>query len=140
MSKPSNQSKPDHETEGLFRALLVSAPDACVLPDVYHIYKGGSDFEGLKLINGAAIHAFHMNDYPADPPRETIGDRDRVYPGDGVAPLGDILRGLYAAGFRGMLSLELFNRDYWKQDAALVARTGLEKMKAAVAASLEELE
>jgi hypothetical protein len=31
-----------------------------------------------------------------------------------------------------MLSLELFNRDYWKQDAFVVARTGLVKMQAAV--------
>ena len=67
-------------------------PKACVLPDVYHLYKGGSDFTGLKLLNGAAVHVFHMNDYPADPPRESIGDSDRVYPGDGVAPLTDILR------------------------------------------------
>jgi hypothetical protein len=31
-----------------------------------------------------------------------------------------------------MLSLELFNRDYWKQDALEVARTGLQKMRAVV--------
>ena len=30
-------------------------------------------------------------------------------------------------GFRGVISLELFNRDYWKQDAATVVRTGLAK-------------
>ena len=32
-----------------------------------------------------------------------------------------------------MLSLELFNRDYWKQDPLEVAKTGLAKVKAAVA-------
>ena len=47
------------------------------------------------------------------------------------------LRDLRLAGFRGFLSLELFNRDYWKQDALAVAKTGLEKMKAVVARSLE---
>ena len=31
-----------------------------------------------------------------------------------------------------MLSLELFNRDYWKQDALTVARTGREKIQALV--------
>ena len=31
----------------------------------------------------------------------------------------------------------LFNQDYWKQDALLVARTGLEKMKAVVQAALQ---
>ena len=78
------------------------------------------------------MEVFHVNDYPASPPRETITDADRVYPGDGVAPLDRLFQDLRAAGFRGTLSLELFNRGYWQQDALLVARTGLEKMRAAV--------
>jgi 2-keto-myo-inositol isomerase len=118
--------------ELMFVAVESGHPSACVLPDVYHIYKGGSDFAGLGMINGSSIHVFHMNDYPANPARETINDADRVYPGDGIAPLGDILRTLHANGCRCMLSLELFNRSYWKQDPAEVARTGLAKMRAAV--------
>lgn len=121
--------------EVMFVAVECGHPSACVLPDVYHIYKGGSDFTGLGLINGSSIQVFHMNDYPADPPRDKIGDADRVYPGDGVAPLGDILRTLHATGCRCMLSLELFNREYWKQDAAEVAATGLAKMRASVEAA-----
>jgi sugar phosphate isomerase/epimerase len=118
--------------EVLFVASECGHPDACILPDVYHIYKGGSSFAGLRLINGRAIHVFHMNDYPRQPDRDKISDADRVYPGDGIAPLSDILRDLRAGGFQGTLSLELFNREYWRQDAAVVARTGLEKMRAAV--------
>lgn len=109
---------------------------ASILPDVYHIYKGGSDFAGLKLIHGPAINVFHMNDYPANPPREAIGDADRVYPGEGIAPLNWILQTLKQSGFRGALSLELFNRTYWKQDAFEVAKRGLESMQAAVAEAL----
>jgi 2-keto-myo-inositol isomerase len=89
------------------------------------------------MLSGHAVQVFHMNDYPADPPRDKIADKDRVYPGDGVAPLTQILRDLFAAGFCGVLSLELFNPEYWKQDALLVARTGLEKMKGAVAKAAE---
>ncbi len=107
--------------------------DAAMLPDVYHIYKGGSDFAGLRTIAGQRINVFHMNDYPADPPRETIGDADRVYPGDGIAPIRQILRDLAENGFTGALSLELFNPEYWKQDALEVATTGLQKMKVTVA-------
>jgi len=36
------------------------------------------------------------------------------------------------AGFRGYLSLELFNRDYWQQDAKLVIETGLRKTRESV--------
>lgn len=118
--------------EAVFVAIESGHPKACLLPDVYHIFKGGSDFHGLKMINGASIPVFHMNDYPASPTREEQTDAHRVYPGDGVAPLKQIFTDLYAAGFRGYFSLELFNRDYWKQEAEVVARTGLEKMRAAV--------
>ena len=122
--------------EVAYTGIEAAHPAACFLLDVYHIYKGGSGFEGLALFPGARMHCFHINDYPADPPRETIADRHRVYPGDGVAPLDKILRTLRDIGFRGALSLELFNPDYWKQDAEVVVRTGLEKMRAAVAKAL----
>ena len=68
-------------------------------------------------------------------PREKLNDSDRVYPGDGVAPLREIFRTLGSRGFRVNLSLEVFNRDYWKLDPLVVARTGLEKMKAVVAST-----
>jgi 2-keto-myo-inositol isomerase len=111
--------------------------DACILADIYHLYKGGSSFNGVNLLNGSALHVLHMNDYPADPGREAVTDAHRLYPGEGVAPLKTFLRDLRRIGFRGVLSLELFNREYWKRDALTVARTGLDKMRAVVASSLE---
>ena len=75
------------------------------------------------------MSCFHVNDYPANLTRQEIGDKDRIYPGAGVAPLGKIIRTLVATGFSGLLSLELFNRDYWAQDAEQVARKGLDSMK-----------
>ena len=115
-----------------FVAVESGRAEACLLPDVFHIYKGGSDFAGLRLIHGGAIHVLHLNDYPADPPRHAISDSHRLYPGNGVAPLSEILHTVREAGFRGVLSLELFNPDYWRDKALHVARTGLEKMRAAV--------
>lgn len=118
-------------------AVETGHPKACILPDVYHFRKGGSHFGGLKLLGAATFSVFHMNDYPADPPPATITDAHRVYPGDGAAPLTEILRDLRAIGFAGVLSLELFNPEYWKQDAFEVAKTGLEKMKAVVHKAFE---
>ncbi len=116
--------------EAVFVAVESGHPDACILPDVYHIYRGGSAFDGLGLINGAAIQCFHFNDYPATPPRLEMNDSHRVYPGDGVAPWEEIIGMLNAIGFSGAASLELFNRDYWKQDPKEVLEIGLKKMKA----------
>jgi len=107
-------------------------PKACVVADIYHLYKGGSDFAGLRLLSRQALQVFHMNDYPTAPPRENIDDSHRLYPGDGVAPVKEILRDLHDNGDPTVLSLELFNRKYWEMDALEVARAGLEKMKSAV--------
>ena len=83
------------------------------------------------MLNGGQIHVFHVNDYP-DIAREKIKDSDRVYPGDGVAPIKSIVETLNEIGFQGALSLELFNPKYWKLEPAEVAKVGLEKMKKAV--------
>jgi sugar phosphate isomerase/epimerase len=123
--------------EAVAAAVESGSPEACVLVDVYHMYKGGSPFEGLRMLAPATLGLVHVNDYPAEPPRATITDADRVYPGDGVAPLVQILCDLHGIGYRGALSLELFNEAYWQQDALTVARRGLEKLRALVDAALE---
>ena len=122
--------------EAVFVAVEAAHPKACVMPDVYHVFKGGSDLAGLRMLHGDAVQVFHMNDYPADPPRTEMNDSHRVYPGDGIAPLGKLFKDLRHIGFRGALSLELFNREYWKQDALSVARIGLRKMREQVQKSL----
>lgn len=111
-------------------------PKACILPDIYHLYKGGSDFTGLGLLSAMAVPVLHMNDYPADFPRDKIADKDRIYPGDGVAPIREVLVALTQKGTLPWLSLELFNRDYWKQEPAQVAKTGLAKMRSVADAAL----
>lgn len=120
----------------LGQALAIAAaandPDARILPDVYHLFRGGSGFNGLKLVSGKAIEIIHMNDYPGNKPVNEQTDGDRVYPGDGVAPLKQVLQDLRAMGGTKVLSLELFNKTYWTQDPLLVAKTGLQKMKALV--------
>ncbi|MBN1362083.1 MAG: sugar phosphate isomerase/epimerase [Sedimentisphaerales bacterium] len=120
----------------MFVVVESAHPQACLLADAYHIYKGGSDFNGLKTIAGRALQVFHLNDYPTDPPRERIGDGDRVMPGDGIAPLAQILKDLSEKGTQTVLSLELFSQAYWRRDALEVAKEGLAKMKAAVRRAL----
>ena len=120
----------------IYIAIEAGHPDACFLGDVYHTYKGGSDVEGLKMLGPQALQHFHWIDYPADPPVDTIGDEHRVFPGDGIAPIADIVRGFLQVGATPVLSLELFNREYWAMDALEAAKVGLKKMKASVAPAL----
>lgn len=119
--------------EAAFVVMEAAHPSACILADVYHLYKGGTDFGSLKYLDwGNTSRVFHMNDYP-DIPRDAINDADRVFPGLGIAPMSLILAALRDSGFQGILSLELFNRSYWERDARAVAEEGLASMRQAVA-------
>lgn len=120
-----------HIGQAMMSIAVANDPDVRILPDVYHLFRGNSGFENLKMIDGNMIEVFHMNDYPGDIPREQMEDKDRIYPGDGIAPLKQIVADLKAMDGEKILSLELFNREYWKQDPLTVAKTGLQKMKAA---------
>jgi len=93
-------------------ALGTEHPDANLLLDFYHLYRGGNSFDNLKLLNVARLPLFHMNDYPEFPPREQLDDSHRVYPGDGICPFQTILPSLFQSGFCGGFSVELFNDGY----------------------------
>jgi sugar phosphate isomerase/epimerase len=123
-------------SHGAYVAIATGRSDASLLLDVFHLYKSGTPFTSLKQVNGAALHVLHVNDYPeaADPSKLT--DANRVYPGDGVAPFDEIFRDLRDSGFRGVLSLELFNRDYWSHSAEDNLKAGIEKIRAAVKKAL----
>ncbi len=125
-------------SQALAIAAAANDPDARILPDVYHLFRGGSGFNCLKMVNGKVIDIIHFNDYPASKPVDEQTDSDRVYPGDGAAPLKQVLHDLRAMGGTKILSLELFNKSYWEQDATIVAKTGLQKMKALVNASTKQ--
>lgn len=118
--------------EAAFIAIQSGHPKACILADIYHMYKGGSGHDSVRLLKGDAIHVIHTNDYPADPPRDAIKDEHRVYPGDGIAPLTSFFRTLKSIGFTGTLTVEVFNRGYWAQDPLEVCKTAIDKTRAAV--------
>ncbi|OGV68867.1 MAG: hypothetical protein A2283_10980 [Lentisphaerae bacterium RIFOXYA12_FULL_48_11] len=116
----------------LYVAARTAHPDACILADAFHMYKGGTEPAALRLLGRSSSYCFHMNDYPAQPAREVLKDSDRIWPGDGIAPLREILNIFLENRAEVWLSVELFNPMYWKQPANETASTGLAKMKAVV--------
>jgi 2-keto-myo-inositol isomerase len=115
-------------SEVMFVALETAHASARVLPDIYHLYKGGSAIETLPLINRSAVELIHVNDYP-DKKTDLITDADRVHPGDGVAPVRQILDILNDPARPLIISEEVFNANYYKQDPLEVAKTAMAKMK-----------
>ena len=108
---------------------MLGRPDAAILADVYHTYRGGGDFAAYRRLSASLLPVLHVNDYPAAPARDRLSDPDRVWPGDGIAPWADIFANLDAAGADPWLSIELFNPAYWRTTPVDTLRVGMEKMK-----------
>ncbi|MEP6917449.1 MAG: sugar phosphate isomerase/epimerase family protein, partial [Acidobacteriota bacterium] len=123
-------------SHGAYVAVAAGRPDSSLLLDVFHLYKSGTPFASLKQINGATLHVLHVNDYPQAADPATLNDGSRIYPGDGVAPYREIFRDLRDNGFRGFLSLELFNREYWTRSADDNLKAGIDKIRATVKQAL----
>ena len=64
----------------------------------------------------------------------TQKDADRVMVGEGIADLPRVIRNLRMIGYRGPLSLELFNPGLWAQDPLEVATRGIRAIQALVEA------
>ncbi|MFM2401559.1 MAG: 2-keto-myo-inositol isomerase [Bacteroidota bacterium] len=116
----------------LFVAAEAGQPNAKLLLDVFHLYKGESSIDCLHLVGENSIEVFHVNDYVTSNKPTTITDGDRIYAGDGEAPIKEIIKRLKPSEKPVILSLELFNKELWAQDPLKVAKTGLEKLKGLV--------
>ncbi|HKJ85074.1 MAG TPA: sugar phosphate isomerase/epimerase [Spirochaetia bacterium] len=100
---------------------------ASMLLDLFHMYTGGSTVDDVAGLRSEQVGLVHINDYPSDPPRETISDSERVMPGDGTGPVLDLYRALAKIGYGGYLSVELFRSEYEAGSAAGVAKEAREK-------------
>lgn len=116
----------------LFVAAEAGQPNAKLLLDVFHLYKGESSIDCLHLVGENSIEVFHVNDYVTSIKPTSITDGDRIYAGDGEAPIKEIIKRLKPSEKPVILSLELFNKELWGQDPLKVAKTGLEKLKGLV--------
>ena len=96
-------------------------PNLHVMLDTYHLWAGISKFEDLELLRDGELYHLHFEDVPADPPREILGQPNRVFPGEGIAPLRRIIELLKRKKYVGAASLELFNPAIQSMDPYQVA-------------------
>ena len=103
--------------------VIREAGHASVQPmlDFFHFYSGLSKLEDLELLEPGALVHVHFQDLLAGP-RELIDNDSRLIPGDGIAPVGTILRKLAAKGYAGPLSVELFRAEFVNGDPEAVAK------------------
>ncbi|HEY5622805.1 MAG TPA: sugar phosphate isomerase/epimerase [Gammaproteobacteria bacterium] len=83
--------------------------------DFFHFVSGLSRLEDLSLLEPGELAHAHFQDL-APGPRELIDNDSRLIPGDGIAPVDEIIRTLAQKGYSGALSVELFRADIVNAD------------------------
>lgn len=96
-------------------------PNVGMVIDTFHFYAGGSEMTDLARAAVDKLFVVHLNGCE-DRPKGELTDAHRLFPGEGVIPIEEILRALRARGFDGTMSIEIFRPEYWEQDPRDVAR------------------
>lgn len=107
-----------------------------VLLDTFHFYVGISKMADFRKLRPGELKFLHVCD-ARDMPRERLTDGDRVWLGDGILPMRELLSETLATGYEGYASMELFNRDVWEMDPCQVARKAYENLTAYLGSSVE---
>ena len=91
----------------------VNSPNVGIMFDTWHLCHE-ADLDRRVEETAARIALVHFSDW-REPTRY---HDDRLLPGDGILPLGAILRKLHSSGYRGYYDVEVFSQDVWSADQA----------------------
>ena len=101
-----------------------------ILYDTLHHYFGGSSLRDLEELPSQYIYTVHIADaVDMDLPGIDIGRKHRLFPGQGVIPISEILSILNEKGYSSSIALEIFNDEFLKRPAIDVAREGYAVME-----------
>jgi len=103
-------------------------PNIGLTIDTFHFFLSGEPLSVLDQIPPERIFLVHITD-AENVSKETIQDKHRTVPGNGVLPLKDFVRKVQAIGYQGVYSIELFNPTYWEWDPEEVAKLCYQRMK-----------
>jgi 4-hydroxyphenylpyruvate dioxygenase len=96
-------------------------PNMAPLLDFYHFWSGASKLGDLEAIRPREIGHVHFQDVP-DVPQELLDNTTRIIPGDGIAPVAQMLRILAQKQYSGPLSVELFLPRFQQGDPFEIGR------------------
>jgi len=106
-------------------------PNGGLLIDTFHFVKAGSTIEDLKRVPMEKVFLVHVNDVKPLP----LGIKEqsrghRFYPGEGEAPIKEIMDCFVQSGYNGFYCCEIFNEEYWQEDPLTVVRKSKSSMDA----------
>lgn len=98
-----------------------------------HAFDSWNDIDVLRQVPAEKIHVVHIADSESLP-LDKLTQANRLWPGDGVVRIADVLTVLDQIGYAGVVSLELFRPEYWRMSPEEVIRIGMEKVRRFVSA------
>jgi 4-hydroxyphenylpyruvate dioxygenase len=97
--------------------------------DSFHSLSLGDDVDGLGAVPAAKLFFLQLADAPQLSMDVLSWSRHhRLFPGQGELPVAPFLKGVLAAGYRGPLSLEIFNDEFRAAPSRRIARDGLRSL------------
>lgn len=108
------------EKDGLKKSPLVI--------DTFHYFLAGHSVDALKKIDASRLGLVHFND-STDKDFGELRDGDRIWPGSGIFKLKAFMETLKEIKYQGYISIELFNKDYWKLTPEECAEKAYESLK-----------
>jgi 4-hydroxyphenylpyruvate dioxygenase len=104
-------------------------PALGLIVDSFHTLALGDDLAGLSDVPAEKIFLAQLADAPKLSMDVLSWSRHfRNFPGQGQLPVASFVRDLIGAGYRGPLSLEIFNDEFRSAPARLMARDGLRSL------------
>ena len=104
-------------------------PALGLIVDSFHTLAVGDDLAGLSVVPADKIFLAQLADAPKLSMDVLSWSRHfRNFPGQGQLPVAAFVRDLIGAGYRGPLSLEIFNDEFRSAPARLMARDGLRSL------------
>jgi 4-hydroxyphenylpyruvate dioxygenase len=104
-------------------------PALGLIVDSFHTLALGDDISDLHTVPAEKIFFAQLADAPKLSMDVLSWSRHfRNFPGQGGLPVAGFVRDLVAAGYRGPLSLEIFNDEFRSAPARLMARDGLRSL------------
>jgi len=108
---------------------MAGHPALGLIVDSFHTLALSDDLYGLNAVPPEKIFFAQIADAP-DLTMDVLSwsRHYRNFPGQGGLPVAQFVRDLIAAGYRGPLSLEIFNDEFRSAPARLIARDGLRSL------------
>ncbi|MBK7947410.1 MAG: sugar phosphate isomerase/epimerase [Deltaproteobacteria bacterium] len=112
-------------------------PNATVLVDTWHWFRGGADPALLRALPGDKVGSVQLNDAPKQVAENMMMESmlARLMPGEGDIPIAEVVRILDAIGSQAPLGVEVFHERHAQMDATEVAKRAAEATRRVLAAA-----